>query len=85
LSQILAAFKLLTLTYPRYTDSASEDVVEAVGIELVRRHELRGTAAGEENQVKLGVAEQILGWEVERLAKNGNSECVAAIMIFPNI
>ena len=74
LSQILGVFELLTLTYPRYTDSASEDVVEAVGIELVRRHELRGTAAGEENQVKLGVAEQILEWlshEVERLAKNG--------------
>ena len=85
MSQILDVFKLLTLTYPRYTDSASQDAVEAVGVELVRRDELR---AGEQNEVKLGVAEQILGWlshEVERLAKNGSPECVAAIMIFPSL
>ena len=77
LSQILDIFKLLTLTYPRYTDSGSQDAVEAVGIELVRRDELRGSDAGEQNEVKLGVAEQILGWlshEVGRLAKNGNSK-----------
>ena len=77
LSQILDIFKLLTLTYPRYTDSGSQDAVEAVGIELVRRDELRGSDAGEQNEVKLGVAEQILGWlshEVGRLTKNGNSK-----------
>ena len=85
LSQILDIFKLLTLTYPRYTDSGSQDAVEAVGIELVRRDELRGSDAGEQNEVKLGVAEQILGWlshEVGRLAKNGNSKWVIVIMIF---
>ena len=79
LSQILDVFKLLTLTYPRYSDSGSQDAVEAVGIELVRRDELRSTDAGDKNQVKLGVAEQILGWlsnEVGKLVKNGNSECV---------
>jgi hypothetical protein len=77
LSQTLDVFKLLTLTYPRYSDSGSQDAVEDVGIELVRRDELRGTDAGEQNEVKLGVAEQISGWlshEVARLAKNGNSE-----------
>ena len=77
LSQILDIFKLLTLTYPRYTDSGSQDAVEAVGIELVRRDELRGSDAGQQNEVRLGVAEQILGWlshEVGRLAKNGNSK-----------
>ena len=77
MSQILDIFKLLTLTYPRYTDSNSQDAVEAVGIELVRRDELRGLDAGEQHEVKLGVAEQILGWlshEVGRLAKNGNSK-----------
>lgn len=82
LSQILDIFKLLTLTYPRYTDSGSQDAVEAVGIELVRRDELRGSDAGEQNEVKLGVAEQILGWlshEVGRFTKNGNSKWVVAI------
>ena len=77
LSQILDIFKLLTLIYPRYTDSGSQDVVEAVGIELVRRDELRGSDADDQNEVKLGVAEQILGWlshEVGRLARKGNSK-----------
>jgi len=77
LSQILDIFKLLTLTYPRYSDSGSQDAIEAVGIELVRRDELRGTDAGTLNEVKLGVAEQILGWlsnEVGKLVKNGNSK-----------
>ena len=64
----------MTLTYPPYTlaDSGSQDAVEAVGIELVRRDELRGSDAGEQNEVKLGVAEQILGrvfcgleWEID--------------------
>jgi len=77
LSQILDIYKLLTLTYPRYMDSGSRDAVKAVGFELVRRDELQGTEAGEQNEVKFGVAEQILGWlshEVGRLAKNGNSK-----------
>ena len=84
LFQIMDVFNLLTLTYPRYSDSGSQDAVEAVGIELVRRDELRGTGAGEENEVKLGVAEQILGWlsnEVGKLAKSGNSEWVVTITI----
>jgi hypothetical protein len=69
-------FQLLTLTYPRYTDSGSRDAVEAVGIELVRRDEARGRTEG---QAKLGVAEQILGWlshEVGTLAKRANVEYV---------
>ena len=52
-------FKLLTLTYPRYSDSGSQDIIEAAGIELVWRDKLWGTCAGQENEVKLGVAEQI--------------------------
>lgn len=77
LSQILDLFKLLTLTYPRYSDSGSRDAVEAVGMELVRRDELRGTEEGAQDEVRLGVEEQILGWlsnEVGRLTKKGNSE-----------
>ena len=77
LSQRLDLFKLLTLTYPRYSDSGSRDAVEAVGMELVRRDELRGTKEGAQDEVRLGVAEQILGWlsnEVGRLTKKGNSE-----------
>jgi hypothetical protein len=86
LSQILDVFKLLTLIYPRYTDEpASQDAVAAVGVELVRRDKLRGTTAGDQKQVKLGVAEQILGWlshEVERLARKGNSDCYAPSDLF---
>ena len=66
-------FKLLTLTYPRYSDGRSRDAVEAVGMELVRRDELRGTPEGAVDENKLGVTEQILGWlsnEVSRLAKS---------------
>ena len=77
LSQILDVFKLLTLTYPRYPDVASREAVEAVGMELVRRDELRGTDEGAKDEVRMGVAEQILGWlsnEVGRLVKKGNSE-----------
>ena len=77
LSQILDLFKLLTLTYPRYSDSGSRDAVEAVGMELVRRDELRGTEEGAQDEVRLGVAEQIIGWlsnEIGRLTKKGNSE-----------
>ena len=70
---------MLTLTYPRYEDSASRDAVEAVGMELVRRDELRGTEQGAADEVRMGVAEQILGWlsnEVGRLSKKGNPEYV---------
>lgn len=80
LSQILDIFKLLTLTYPRYSDSASRDAVEAVAMELVRRDEVRGTDEGTKDEVRLGVTEQVLGWfsnEVGKLAKKANSECVA--------
>jgi hypothetical protein len=40
LAQIMDVLKLLTLTYPRYSDSGSQDAIEAVGIELVWRDEL---------------------------------------------
>jgi len=46
-------------------------------MELVRRDELRGTEEGAQDEVRLGVAEQILGWlsnEVGRLTKKGYSE-----------
>ncbi|CAA7260345.1 unnamed protein product [Cyclocybe aegerita] len=85
LSQILDIFKLLTLTYPRYSDSGSRDAVEAVGMELVRRDEVRGTEDGPRGEVRLGVAEQILGWlsnEVGRLAKKGNSDSYAPSDLF---
>jgi hypothetical protein len=80
LSQILDIFKLLTLTYPRYADSGSQSAVEEVGMELVRRDELRGTEEGAKDEVRLGVAEQIIGWlsnEIGKLAKRGNAEYVA--------
>ncbi|KAJ8518630.1 hypothetical protein ONZ45_g4322 [Pleurotus djamor] len=72
LSQTLDIFKLLTETYPRYSDSTSRDAVEEVGMELVRRDEVRGTPQGPEDEEKMGVTEQILGWmsvEVNRLSK----------------
>lgn len=72
LSQTLDVFKLLTLNYPRYPDSMSRDAVEAVGMELIKRDELRGSQGDESSEVKLGVVEQILGWlsnEVARLSK----------------
>ncbi|KAF8161530.1 armadillo-type protein [Crassisporium funariophilum] len=78
LSQILDIFRLLTLTYPRYSDSGSREAVEAVGMELVRRDELRGTEEAED-EVRLGVAEQIIGWlsnEVGQLVKRGSAEYV---------
>jgi hypothetical protein len=67
-------FRLLTLTYPRYTDSGSRDAVEEVVMELVRRDERRGTPNGPPDETRLGVAEQVLGWlsnEVGRFAKGG--------------
>jgi hypothetical protein len=43
-------------------------------MELVRRDELRGTPKGAQDETKMGVAEQIIGWlgvEVGRVAKRG--------------
>lgn len=65
-------FKLLTHTYPRYVDSESREAVEAVGIAVVERDELRGTSGNEVDETKLGVTEQIVGWlwhESQRLEK----------------
>jgi hypothetical protein len=72
LSQVLDIFKLLTLTYPRYSDAPSREAVEEVGMILVRRDESRGTDKGPANEQKMGVTEQIVGWisnEVSRFAK----------------
>ena len=72
LTQTLEVFQLLTLTYSRYVDAPSREAVEAVGIELVRRDELRGTPEGEQDAERMGVTEQIVGWlaqEVDRMAK----------------
>ena len=72
LSQIMDVFKLLTSTYPRYVDAESREAVEAVGMALVRRDELRGTPQGEQDESKFGVVEQVLGWmaqEVGRIQK----------------
>lgn len=72
LSQTGDIFKLLTLTYPRYVDAASREAVEAVGIELVRRDELRGRPDGYPDENKLGITEQIIGWlarEVDGFSK----------------
>jgi hypothetical protein len=74
LSQTLDIFKLLTQTYPRYVDTASREAVEAVGMELVKRDELRGSSKGDPEESKLGVTEHILGWlanEVGRISKRG--------------
>ena len=73
LSQVLDIFKLLTLTYPRYVDVTSRAAVEEVGVELVRRDELRGSPQGSLGEDKLGVTEQIVGWlanEVRRISKH---------------
>ncbi|KAG2015263.1 translational activator GCN1 [Coprinopsis cinerea AmutBmut pab1-1] len=78
LSQVLDVFRLLTLTYPKYVDTASRDAVEAVGMELVRRDELREDG-------KLGVTEQILGWlsnEVAGLVKRGTANSYAPSNLF---
>ncbi|KAG5642517.1 hypothetical protein DXG03_002618 [Asterophora parasitica] len=85
LTQIMDIFKLLTLTYPRYPDVASREAVEAVGMELIRRDELRGSPDGPIGEVKLGVAEQIIGWlstEVARLAKRGSPSSYASSDLF---
>lgn len=62
-------FRLLTLTYPKYNDKASQDAVEEVGMAFVLRDETR--------EDKFGVAEQIIGWlsnEVSGLVKRGTSK-----------
>ncbi|KAL0955554.1 hypothetical protein HGRIS_001793 [Hohenbuehelia grisea] len=85
LSQTLDVFKLLTHTYPRYADNASREAVEAVGMELVRRDELRGTPDGAVDETRMGVAEQILGWlghEVGRVAKRGAGSAYASSDLF---
>lgn len=72
LEENLEVFKLLTLTYSRYVDAPSREAVEAVGVELVRRDELRGTSEGEPEAKRLGIAEQIIGWlwsEADRMSK----------------
>ncbi|KAK0212097.1 armadillo-type protein [Desarmillaria ectypa] len=83
LSQNLDIFKLLTLTYPRYADSTSKDAVETVGMEIVRRDELRGTT--DSGEQKLGVTEQVLGWlshEVARYSKLSSSSACAPSDLF---
>ena len=73
LAQCVGVFGLLTRTYPRYVDNASREAVEAVVVELVRRDESRGAS---EDETKLGVTEQMLGWlanEVGRISKRGVS------------
>ena len=82
MAQVLDIFKLLTQTYPRYVDSLSRAAVEAVGVELVRRDETRGTASGEADERKLGVAEQIVGWlaqEVDRMAKRPRCATICVV------
>ena len=82
LSQTLDIFKLLTRTYPRYVDSESREAVEAVGMELVKRDELRGTPEGPQDEMKLGVTEQILGWlanEVGKICKRSVSGYVTIL------
>jgi hypothetical protein len=52
--------------------------VEEVGVELVRRDELRGDPEGSLAENKLGVTEQIVGWlstEVRRVSKRGSPRC----------
>ncbi|KAG6844943.1 hypothetical protein H0H87_002276 [Tephrocybe sp. NHM501043] len=76
---------LLTLTYPRYLDNASRDAVEAVGMEFIRRDELRALPSSAANEIKLGVTEQILGWlstEVARLVKRGSPSSYASSDLF---
>ena len=73
LSQTLDLFGLLTQTISRYSDSASQDAVEAIGMELVKRDEMRGISP---DVRKLGVTELINGWlvnEVGRIYKPGLS------------
>ena len=87
LSQVMDIFKLLTSTYPRYVDAESREAVEAVGMALVRRDELRGTPQGEPNESKLGVVEQVLGWmaqEVGRIQKRPRYVCPLSLCLAPS-
>lgn len=62
-------FRLLTLTYPKYSDNQSRDAVEEVGMALVERDE--------SSENRFGVAEQILGWlsnEVGLLVRRGTAK-----------
>ncbi|EKM53603.1 uncharacterized protein PHACADRAFT_125439 [Phanerochaete carnosa HHB-10118-sp] len=84
LSQTLDIFQLLTLTYSRYVDAPSREAVETVGVELVRRDELRGTPEGEQDAERMGVAEQIVGWlaqEVDRMAKRPSAYPPADMLV----
>ncbi|KZV66749.1 ARM repeat-containing protein [Peniophora sp. CONT] len=76
LSQTLDLFRALTLTYPRYADSASRTAVEDVGTELVKRDAARGD--------KLGIAEQIAGWvgsEAKRVAGKPSGHASGSILV----
>jgi hypothetical protein len=82
MSQALDMFELLTLTYPRYTDTLSRDAVQAVVMELVRRDEVRGT--GTEIGNKFGVTDQVFGWlstKVDHLSKHGQSTYVSLSLL----
>ncbi|KAJ3552008.1 hypothetical protein NM688_g4384 [Phlebia brevispora] len=84
LSQVLDIFKLLTQTYPRYVDSASRAAVEAIGVELVRRDEVRGTPADTSGEGRLGVAEQIVGWlwhEVHKFSKGPSAHAATDMLV----
>ncbi|OCH93463.1 ARM repeat-containing protein [Obba rivulosa] len=84
LSRTMDVFQLLTQTYSRYVDAASREAVEAVGIELVQRDEIRGMPEGEPNESRLGVLDQILGWlsqEVRRIAQRPNSYASADMFV----
>ncbi|KAJ3828802.1 translational activator GCN1 [Lentinula raphanica] len=85
LSQVMDIFKIMTLTYPRYSDGPSREAVEAVGMVLVKRDEVRGTENGPADEQKMGVTEQILGWishEVSHFAKRGSSSSYAPSNLF---
>jgi hypothetical protein len=73
LSQILDVFRVLTYTLPLYSDSASREAVEAVGMALI--------TADESLPLKQGVTEQILGWlttEVSRIGSGGTVQASRA-------
>lgn len=77
-------FKLMTITYPRFDDVKSREAMEEVGMELVRRDEVRGTDAGPPDETKLGVTEQILGWlsnEVVGLSKRASSYAISPLLL----
>ncbi|KAJ3745026.1 armadillo-type protein [Lentinula detonsa] len=85
LSQVMDIFRLLTLTYPRYSDGPSREAVETVGMVLVRKDEIRGTENGPPDEQKIGVTEQILGWisnEVSHFVNRGSSSSYAPSNLF---